>query len=163
LIEKKAAILNRWFDQILETYPVDFREFLREQKNPFSNPVGSTIREGMEGLFQAILQPTDPAKVLSFLDDIIRIRAIQDFSPSQAVAFVPLLKEVIREQLGEELRERPVSDEWLYLNEKIDQLTLRALDIYMNCREKVWEIKTREVKSRMQEGGNIKPQTREGA
>jgi len=162
LVEKKAAILERWFDQMLKTYPVEFREFLREQKNPFSNPVGSTFRGGIEGLFQAILRPVDPAKVQSFLDDIIRIRAIQDFSPSQAVAFVPLLKEVIREELGEELRQRPVSDEWLDLYEKIDQLTLRAFDIYVTCREKLYQIKTRQLKGRMRERGNTELKTWEG-
>jgi hypothetical protein len=39
----------------------------------------------------------------------------------------------------------------MILNGKIDQLTLQALDIYMECREKIHQLKIKELKNRMGE------------
>jgi len=146
LAEKKTVILRKWFDRILEIYPTDFQKFLRSQKNPFTNPVGSTIQEGIEGLWPEILQPGDPAKIESFLDGLIRLQAVQDISPSQAIAFMPLLQEVIQEELGDRIREKQVYEEWRKFQAQIRQWTLQSFDIYMDCREKIYQIKFQEWK-----------------
>jgi hypothetical protein len=62
-----------------------------------------------------------------------------------------LLKEIIKEALGDRILERISSREWMILNGKIDQLTLQALDIYMECREKIHQLKIKELKNRMGE------------
>jgi hypothetical protein len=147
LLEKKSAILKRWFDVILESYPADTSNFLKKQKNRFANPVGYTISQGIEGLFGEILQGIDSEKVSPFLDNIIRIKAIQDFTPSQAISFIFLLKKVIREKLGSEVRENRISEELLTFESKIDDLALLSFDIYMKCREKVYELKANEVRN----------------
>ena len=103
LIEKKSAILEGWLDRILDVYPAGSGDFFRENQDPFSNPIGSTIREGIEKLFQEILEPTDAARSRSILDPIIRIRAVENLSPSRAMAFIPLLKEIIRESLSDRI------------------------------------------------------------
>ncbi len=154
LLEKKSAILGRWFDTILETYPADTSRFLKSQKNRFANPVGSTILEGIEGIFNEILQQdVDSDRISTFLDNIIRIRAVQNFDPSRALAFIFILKKVIREELDNvpELnsgQENKISEELLEFESQIDGLALIAFDIYMKCREKIYEIKANEVKRR---------------
>jgi hypothetical protein len=75
------------------------------------------------------------------LDSILKIRSVQDFSPSKAVGFVFLLKRAIGETLKSELCKEPVFDEWLKLQSRIDDLALQAFDIYMGCREKICEIR----------------------
>lgn len=145
LSEKRNAIVQRWIDLILEAYPEETSRFLKEQKNRFSNPVGYIIFQGIEGLFDELLQGFDSEKISPFLDNIIRIRAIQDFSPSQAVSFVFLLKKVIREELEREIHENGISEELLLFEQRIDNLALLSFDIYMKCREKIWELKANEL------------------
>lgn len=147
LLQKRSAILKRWFDAILETYPSDTASFLKKQKNQFANPVGHTISEVIEGLYEQLLEGVDSEKASIFLDNIIRIRAIQDFTPSQAVAFIPLLKKIIWEDIKSEIREDQIYNEMLALESKIDDLALLSFDIYMNCREKIYELKARESKN----------------
>jgi len=148
LLQKRSTILQKWFHLILETYPADTQRFLKEQKNRFANPVGSTIFHGIEGLFEELLRGMDCEKLLPFLDNIIRIRAVQDFSPSQAIVFIPLLKKIIREELESEIRENRLLEELLEFESRIDQLALQAFDIYMRCREKVYEIQAKELRNR---------------
>jgi len=147
LSQKRAAILERWFDVMLETYPIDTSMFLKKQKDRFANPVGYTISQGIEGLFEELLQGMDSGKVSSFLDNIVRVRAVQDFPPSQAMAFIFLLKKVIKEELKSEIRENGLAEELLIFESKIDALALLSFDIYMKCREKIYEIRVKEVKN----------------
>lgn len=147
-MKKRSAILQRWFDVIVETYPVDTSSFLKSQQDRFANPVGAAISQGIEGIFDEILhQGMDTEKVSAFLDNIIRIRAVQDFSPSDALAFIFLLKKVVREEIKKELHESHIADELLTFESNIDDLALLSFDIYMKCREKVYEIKANEAKN----------------
>ncbi len=147
LLQKKTIILDRWLDLIVETYPADTRRFLKKQKDRFANPVGTTISREIENLYEELLQGIDPDRVSPILDRIIRIRAIQDFSPSHAVAFIFLLRRVIREELKNEIRENRLFDELLVIESGIDDLALLAFDIYMKCREKIYEIRANESKN----------------
>ena len=95
LSQKKAAITKKWFTLVIETYPSDTAKFLKSQKNPFANPVGRTIYQGLETLFAELLKGIDYETITSSLDPIIRIRAVQNFSPSQATGFIFFFKNVI--------------------------------------------------------------------
>src|SRR5512142_2808385 len=107
LMAKKPAIVKKWFDAVADTYPQNTSIFLKKQKAQFTNPVGYTLSEGLEGLFEALLKGMIPDTVKTFLDSIVRIRAIQEFTPSEAVSFVFLLKKIIRQELGNEILQRP--------------------------------------------------------
>jgi hypothetical protein len=146
LEENKSAILSRWFNSILETYPADTRHFLRTKKNRFDNPVAHRISSGIEGIFGQILEDAEEKEVSPFLDKVIRVRAVQDFTPSQAVAFVFDLKRIVREELEEAIREGQLSQELWRLDGEIDKVGLLALDIYMKCREEIYEVRMKEVK-----------------
>lgn len=147
LLEKKRSeLVSKWFDEILNTYPNDPSGMLRNQKDRFQNPVGNTISYGVENLFEALLEEKDLAEGMPFLDDVIRVRAVQDFSPSKAMSFVFMLKKVIREELGKEIRQNQIYEELLKFESKIDDLALFAFDIYSSCREQINELKTDELK-----------------
>ena len=149
LQQKKSVILERWFDSILETYPTDTRRFLQKKKNRFANPVAHEISRGIEEIFNNILKGADSEDVSPFLDKIIRIRAVQDLSPSQALGFIFDLKKLIREELAENMGESHISEELWELERKIDALGLMSLDIYTKCREKLYELRVKEVKNRV--------------
>jgi hypothetical protein len=149
LSQKKAAILGRWLAMIYESYPPETAIFLRKEKNRFDNPAGYRISEGLEGLYGALLQEMERDQVLTCLDEIIRIRALQNFTPSQALAFIFLLKIVIREELAEEIRKENLAAELLDLESRIDGLALLGFDVYTKRREKIYEIKADEAKRRV--------------
>lgn len=147
LIEgKKQVIIRKWFDAIMDTYPIDTSGFLKKQKDQFANPVGFTFTQGIEKIVTALLQGEDMATVTSSLTDMIKVRAVQNFKPSQAIAFVFTLKKIIREELGETIEDRHISEALKAFEVKIDELALSSFDIYSECREQLSELKVMELK-----------------
>jgi hypothetical protein len=149
LSQKKAAILGQWLSMIYESYPPETAIFLRKEKNRFDNPAGYRISEGLEGLYGALTQEMERDQVLTCLDEIIRIRALQNFTPSQALAFIFLLKIVIRQELAGEILKENLAAELLDLESRIDGLALLGFDVYTKRREKIYEIKADEAKRRV--------------
>jgi hypothetical protein len=153
LLEKKSSIVNKWCDLTLQTYPKESHGFFAK-KDQFGNPVGHTISQGLAALYDVLLDVEvsgdDPpvSDVAGALDSIIRIRAIQDFTPSEAVSFVLGLKSVIREELGIKTLQNGHSEEWAALDERIDGLILLGFDLYSQCRQKIFDIRVTEVKRR---------------
>lgn len=148
LTARASRILKRWLDFIFNTYPADAQRFLRKQKDSFANPVGSTLSRELENLCREFLGKADPDKMASALEGIVRIRAIQGFSASEAVAFIFFLKRIIREETDKEFREdRLAMEELLALESRLDDLALQAFDLYMACKEKVFEIRAREAQN----------------
>ncbi len=147
LEKKKRAILERWLHLILETYPADTGTMMRKDKNQFTNPVGSTISREIEVLLGKLCEGIQDEKCQTSLDSILKIRSVQDFSPSKAVGFVFLLKRAIGETLKNEICKESVMDEWLKFQSRIDELALLAFDIYMDCREKICEIRVKEARA----------------
>lgn len=141
LTRNEATILRRWFDLIAETYPADAAALMRKDKDRFTNPVGATISREIEVLFKGLCGGSPEQASSASLDAILKIRSVQDLTPSKAVGFVFLLKRAIGETLGKDLREERGLDEWLQLQSSIDALGLRAFDIYTECREKICEIR----------------------
>jgi RsbT co-antagonist protein rsbRD N-terminal domain len=149
LSEKKSIILGKWFDVIIASYPADTSNFLNKQENRFTNPVGHVILQGIEGIYDAILMDIEVDKVTPFLDNIIRVRAVQDFLPSQAVSFVMSLKKIIHEEIRNYKGEGIPVQELSALESRIDTLALLSFDIFMKCKEKIYEIKANEAKRMM--------------
>ncbi len=149
LAQKKAPIVGRWLDLIFETYHDDAQRFLRKQKDRFANPVGTTISKEIENLYDELIEGLEPDRVSPLLDRIIRIRAIQDFSPSQAVNFVFLLKKSIKKETSNEILKDQLSEDLAIIESRIDDLALLAFDIYMSCREKLYDIRANEAKNQV--------------
>ena len=104
----------------------------------FTNPVHFTISTALDKILDGLLENTETAD--KTLDDIVRIKAVQQDSPSQTMAFFPQLKNIVRELVKKQDAEK----ELLEFEAKIDELTFRAFDIYMGCREQIYNIKLQE-------------------
>lgn len=130
------AIAEQWFARTVESYPSLTAHFLTGEEDQFRNPVGHALRGSLAALLQQLLGDMDQARIEAALDDIVRIRAVQDFPPSQAVEFVFLLKPL--------LRELSPGQDAAGLDARIDQLALMAFDKYMQCREQIAQIRARE-------------------
>jgi len=141
---KKTTIVNAWFEAVVATYPSDANRFFKNRKDRFSNPVGNATFNGLKAIYEEILRGMDRKTVISILDPIIRIRAVQNFSPSKAVGIVFLLKGVIRKILKNDLKERQNLTDLLAFETDIDELGLLAFDVYMQCRQKIFDLRTNE-------------------
>ena len=149
LTKKKSEVLNTWLDKLIESYSSDARRFFRKQKDPFANPVGTTLKRELENLYDFLLKEWDTNQISSIMDRIIRVRAIQDFTPSQALSFVFDLKTIIREKLKKEIISYDLQDEVLKIEIVIDRMALLGFDVYSNCRQRLYEIRVNEVKKQI--------------
>ena len=146
--DKKAVILQLWFDAILSTYPSDTANFLKGQNNTYAGSiVGQTIYEGIEGIFDTLVGEAPADRLNSFLDNIIRVRAIQEFEPSEAVNFIFQLKQIIRNELIHDIREGGFFEELMEIESRLDEYANISFDIYMKCREKLYDLKANEMRN----------------
>jgi hypothetical protein len=128
---------------VVDTYPQDTARFLAAGADPFANPVGHTIREGLGRLYDGLAADVTHADLCAAIDGIVRIRAVQEFAPSAAVGFVYALKGILREELtsvGLDAAGHAA------IEGGVDRLALAAFDAYMKCREKIFEIRVREIR-----------------
>lgn len=147
LVQNKAAILQRWLNLIVESYPAEASPFLKEA-NRFTNPAGYVICEETARLLEELLKAQgNSGAICASLENIMRIRAVQDFSPEEAMGFIFLLKRAIIEEVGEEIGKGPIFREWLDFEHRIDEVACASAGTYLKCRERIYELKLNEVKA----------------
>jgi len=132
---------------MVRLYPETTTRFLTQGKDRFQNPIEHTLKESLSVLFDGLIQMEEITSLASVLDDIVRIRAVQDFSAGRAVSFLFLLKKILREECSAECLR--CSEDFADLEARIDELALLGFDLYMKCREQVFEIKYNEAKRSM--------------
>ena len=147
LLQNQTTLLKRWLDLVLETYPTDTAAMMRRDGNPFTNPVGTTLSREIETLFKQLCGGARNGECRSSLDAILKIRSVQDFSPSKAVGFIFHLKRAVWETLKNQISNPSAMDEWLNFESRIDSLALQAFDAYTDCREKICEIRVNQAKA----------------
>jgi len=140
--QRRAAIHRRWLDQLVDSYPDETARFLRRQDDPFANPVGAAFTEGTLQVLDGVLDGGDDPDVASALDRIIRIRAVQDMAPADALSFVFDLKRAARDELGDE-----ASPQWLEFDRRVDRVALLAFNVFVGCREQVFAIRVDAIRN----------------
>jgi len=147
--QNEDAIVQRWLEGILATYPTESAAAFTRQKNQFANPVGHGLRVATRKIFDAMLDRSDAETIHESLHEIIKVRAIQQFSAAQAVGFVFQLRQAVRTELGTAPRDASFARELARFDEQIDRMALAAFDIFVKCREQVFELRVNEVKRRV--------------
>ncbi len=145
LKKKKDEILATWVERTLDSYTSS--DFFKRAKDRFANPVGANIREGLTRLFDLLLNKGDQEEMKKPLDQVIRIRAVQEFTPAQAVAPILELKWVVKQVLSADSETRPLLAELDSFDCDVDRAALAAFDIYTECREQLYRNRLRELKS----------------
>jgi hypothetical protein len=149
LQKNQEAIVRRWFEDVLAMYSQNASGTFGSQKDPFANPVGHSLRQGTRRIFEALLEGADSEEIRQSLDAIVKVRAVQQFSPSQAVGFVFLLKEAMRTELATEAADPKFAAELAEIERRIDHIALAAFDVFVRHREQVYELRVNEVKRRV--------------
>ncbi|HFQ90182.1 MAG TPA: hypothetical protein ENK27_08885 [Desulfobulbus sp.] len=145
LKNKRDQILATWIDRTLDSYVSS--GFFKRSKDRFANPVGANIREGLSALYDLLLSKAPREDYMPSLDQVIRIRAVQEFTPAQAVAPILELKWVVRQILSADKNTRHLLSELDSFDCDIDRAALAAFDMYTACREQLYENRIRELKS----------------
>jgi hypothetical protein len=148
LNKKKKSIVAEWFKATLGTYTVETSKFLKEEKDDFANPVGNIVRNSLDGIFSELIGSMNIEKIKKYLDAIIRIRAIQAFSPSNAVSFILFLKSILKKELLKKFTIINIESDFFAIEKKIDEILLIGFDVYSQCREQLNEIKSNELRDR---------------
>jgi hypothetical protein len=146
LRQHRDAIVTRWLEAALSAYPSEGSAAFRREKDPFANPVGHYLRTGTGEIFDLLLAGADEAKARQALQEIIKIRAVQELSPSRAVGFVLDLKDAVRAELGEEATAPQVAAEVAAFGRRVDDVALLAFEVYVECRERLSELRINEAK-----------------
>ncbi len=145
LKRNEENILALWTERTLDSY--ESSSFFKKSQDRFANPVGMNIREGLATLFRLLTEGADAAQFAGPMDQIIRIRAVQQFTPSQAVAPLLDVKAVVRQIFSAEPASRELLTELAPFDAAVDRLVLQAFDLYMDCRERLYKARIRELKS----------------
>ena len=146
LRDNRDIIVQRWFDDGLATYPEDSASAFKRQKDPFANPIGHSLRLGTKAIFDALLDGADSDTIQHHLNEIVKIRAVQQVTASEAIKFVFSVKQAVRAELGRAARDPRMVDELEAFDGKVDRVALVAFDTYVQCREQVSELRIGEVK-----------------
>lgn len=147
LRKHKEKISQKWFDLLMGTYPLEGGGLFKKERDQFANPVGNTFRAAIGEIVDEFLGENRAEALSTLLDKVIRVRAVQSFSPSEALAFVFCLKTIAEQVLEEELAEGEAGMVDLRgFERKVEGLGLLAFDVYSRCRENLFEIKVEEMK-----------------
>lgn len=131
------AIADSWFQKAIEIYPEAARGGMMLSGDRFRNPVASTLRESLAILVKELAGGMIDEQVASALDAIVRVRAVQDCTPEQALSFTEQLLDVIRDRHAEEL--------FPALEQRLDILALSANRQYALCVNDIARARSREL------------------
>lgn len=137
---RKDEAVQQWTDAIFSMYPFETSGFLRTQSDRFANPVGHATRQAALVLYDAVAgQDMDMNAVAGALQSLMRIRAVQDLRPDQALGALFLLKPVLRKLFLTDVLVAGELNAFLDMESRVDSLALLAFNQYCTDREAVFE------------------------
>jgi hypothetical protein len=141
----REKIVKNWVEYTLSTYGSS--TFFIKERDKFANPVGGNMREALDNLFVLLSRGAEKDEYTRWLEQIISIRSVQEFTPSQAIAPLNGVKHITREVLGKDKERKHFIDELYDFEFAVDLLLLSAFDIYMQYRERLYTVRINEIRS----------------
>ncbi|MBM9519933.1 RsbRD N-terminal domain-containing protein [Desulforhopalus vacuolatus] len=141
----QEEILARWVEYTLSTY--ESSDFFKKEKNQFANPIGGNVRIALGELLPLLIKGAGRSAYEPPLERIISIRAVQQFTPAQAVSPLNAIKHITREILAADPESKHLNGELYDFDFAVDIALLAAFDIYMQFRERIYSVRIREIKS----------------
>jgi hypothetical protein len=141
----REKIVNKWVEYTLSTYASS--GFFVKERDTFANQVGGNIRQALGKLFLLLSKGADSKEFTTPLEQIISIRSVQEFTPSQAVSPLNAIKHITREVFAADSERKHLVDELYDFEFAVDLAMLAAFDIYMQYRERLYQVRINEIKS----------------
>jgi hypothetical protein len=145
--EAKPTVVERWYDLLLESYPPETVTLWKSKQDKFTSPVGATFSKALRTLVDEVVAWRDASALTAPLEDIVRIRAVQEMAPGKALAFILGFKKLLRELFAEDITREDLVQELAMYDARIDNLALLAFDVYTKNREKLFEMRVTEFKN----------------
>lgn len=152
--ENKEILLQKWVDKYYAAYPLGSTGFIRTSTDRFKNPIGIITQTSLNVLYDAVIgEDIDLAQVHQALEELVKLRAVQEMPASRAVGPMVQLKTLFKTEVFDELvKENKDSkvlaelfEDFFTVEARIDGLLLLSLDLYAADREKVFNLRVEEI------------------
>jgi hypothetical protein len=145
LRNNRYKIVDKWVAYTLATYQSS--DFFQKEKDSFANPIGNSVRSSLKALFYLLIEGGEGPLFRESLTSIMHLRSVQEFSPSQAIAPLNAVKHITRDILASDKETKDLVRELYDFEFAVDLAVLAAFDLYMECREKIYQIRIDEIRS----------------
>ncbi len=144
--QKKEKWVKKWVDAVLSTYPPESALLFNNTTDPFANPVGATLKTSLSNLYDSLTASqfnTNNAK--QALQPVVKLRAVQDFSPAEALGFIYELKTIINSD--PDISHEMTTDVF----SRIDQAMLMAFDLYMENKKIIYTLRANQARDNVRQ------------
>ena len=139
LATRRDAVVEAWWEKVLELYDERARNLLRRNEDPFTNPLRSTFVSAIERIVDSLAAGQDIDTARDAIREVVKLRAVQEVSPGEALdsflVFRKALKEVAEDSWDEVAEEAMAAQ---------DALLRFAADEYLEAQKLILDIKYRE-------------------
>lgn len=145
IARNRECILSLWQAALL---PQGLSKVCASQaQSQSATPATLLLKAESEALLDWLIQGEEVVQTRSSLKEICRLKAVQTTgNPSEALSFILDLKSIVRLVLEDKESNNLAYGEYKEMDGRIDQLLLLAFDEYVECRERVMEIRVDEVR-----------------
>lgn len=141
--DNKTVVVAKWLDHLLSSFPPETQKIWKSNRDRFTNPVCHVFEASMGALLDGLMAWQDAEALVKPLNEIVKIRAVQDVAPSKSLAFVPGLKKILRGMFGGQAE----AGDFGVFDMRLDNLALMAFDIYTKNREQIFCMRVEEFKN----------------
>ena len=145
---RREIILGEWKQTALDFFAAGAFKPAKKSVDRFGNPLVYTVTTALETILDEFINGVRTARTDEALEDVVKIRSLQSDKPSTALAFLFSFKKTIADQLADPGNKGINDIETEKIYSALDDLILAAFDIFMRCREKIYEIRSNEIKRR---------------
>lgn len=153
----REAVTVRWRRLMAGSRSASSGDFIAGRINEFTNPAGAIINRAAAAMFDGLSTANSPC--IEAIDELMRLRAVQDLPAEEALHFLSLLEDECLKTLRAQGCEELSQEERAHITAKINEMTHQARGRYARCREKIDDLRSRErermrPRSRVAASGN---------
>lgn len=145
LRENEQHILAKWRSDVFSQVPHELLPGNTAQ-GQFTDPISYNIEKNTATILKWLIKAADDNDLAEALEEICRLRAVQNSKPSEALGFIGALKHVIHQLLASGKIIRPNADDLRDVDARIDEIAGQAFDFYCACRAQIYELRVNEIK-----------------
>lgn len=138
------AIAAHWSETVFALWDSGPESLLRAERDPFRNPVGATVREGLRTLATEVLGEMRDECIRQAMDDLAHVLAVQPFERGSALGFVDGLPAALASM---EIAITPL------LAARIETFAGLAAAAYDACRDKIESLRNRPIAGKFRNAG----------
>jgi hypothetical protein len=149
---REEDIARQWLERICADYPPEAAAFIAAQTDPFANPLGDRLRSAARAFARVLIAPNplpeEEDNLAAALEELMRVRALQAFTPEKALGVFFDMKEILRAALAAVSGWETAAGELRKLDARVDRTVLTAFGQYSRCRETLSAIRENEIRRR---------------